>query len=130
VPANKGEALPWWRVKCAAWRSVLHKQPKKSKASSAKVDAGAKLVTDAGATMAEIVQQVKHVSTLIGEISNATGEQTQGVAQVGESMTLLDKTTQQNAALVEQSAAAAQNLSQQAFELVQVVSRFKLAAQT
>ena len=95
--------------------------------SVAKVDAGAKLVTDAGATMAEIVQQVKHVTALIGEISNATGEQTQGVAQVGDSVTLLDKTTQQNAALVEQSAAAAENLSTQAAELVAVVSRFKLA---
>ena len=93
-----------------------------------KVDAGAKLVTDAGATMAEIVLQVKHVTALIGEISHATGEQTQGVAQVGDSVTMLDKTTQQNAALVEQSAAAAENLSQQAAELVAVVRRFKLAA--
>jgi methyl-accepting chemotaxis protein len=96
--------------------------------SVAKVDAGAKLVTDAGATMAEIVQQVKHVTALIGEISTATGEQTQGVSQVGDSVTLLDKTTQENAALVEQSAAAAENLSQQAAELVAVVRRFKLAA--
>jgi methyl-accepting chemotaxis protein len=93
-----------------------------------KVDAGAKLVTDAGATMAEIVLQVKHVTALIGEISHATGEQTQGVAQVGDSVTMLDKSTQQNAALVEQSAAAAENLSQQAAELVAVVRRFKLAA--
>jgi len=95
--------------------------------SVAKVDEGAKLVTDAGATMAEIVQQVRHVTALIGEISTATGEQTRGVSQVGDSVTLLDKTTQENAALVEQSAAAAENLSQQAAELVAVVRRFKLA---
>ncbi len=93
-----------------------------------KVDTGAKLVNDAGATMAEIVLQVKHVTALIGEISHATGEQTQGVAQVGESVTLLDKATQQNAALVEQSAAAAENLSRQAADLVALVQRFKLAS--
>ena len=70
----------------------------------------------------------KHVPALIGEISHATGEQTQGVAQVGDSVTMLDKTTQQNAALVEQSAAAAENLSQRAAELMAVVRRFKLPA--
>ncbi len=95
-------------------------------ASVAKVDAGSRLVGDAGATMGDIVAQVKRVADLIGEISAATGEQTQGISQVSDAVTQLDQVTQQNAALVEESAAAADSLNQQALRLVQAVSVFKL----
>ena len=94
--------------------------------SVAKVEQGARLVEDAGATMTDIVEQAQRVASLIAEISTATAEQTDGIAQVGEAVAHLDRSTQQNAALVEQSAAAAQALKQQAAQLAQAVSVFRL----
>ena len=94
--------------------------------SVAKVEQGARLVGDAGATMTDIVEQAQRVAGLIAEISTATAEQTDGIAQVGEAVAHLDRSTQQNAALVEQSAAAAQALKQQAAQLAQAVSVFRL----
>ena len=91
-----------------------------------KVDTGARQVNDAGASMDAIVSQVGRVSQLIGEISNATAEQTAGIGQVGDAVGQLDQVTQQNAALVEQSAAAAESLRQQAARLTEVVGRFRL----
>jgi methyl-accepting chemotaxis protein len=76
--------------------------------------------------MDEIVSQVQRVSQLIGEISSATAEQSTGIGQVGDAVTQLDQVTQQNAALVEESAAAAESLKQQAATLAEVVSVFKL----
>jgi methyl-accepting chemotaxis protein len=93
-----------------------------------RVDAGAKQVVEAGATMKDIVDQVQRVTTLIGEISTATGEQTAGISLVSEAVTQLDSTTQQNTALVEESAAAAATLREQASELVRTVSRFRMPA--
>ena len=94
--------------------------------SVAKVEQGARLVEDAGATMTDIVEQAQRVASLIAEISTATAEQTDGIAQVGEAVAHLDRSTQQNAALVEQSAAAAQTLKQQAAQLAETVSVFRL----
>jgi len=91
-----------------------------------KVEAGSKLVGDTGAAMDDIVVQVKRVAQMIGEISNATQEQMQGIGQVSDAVGQLDQVTQQNAALVEESAAAADSLKQQAAGLAQVVSVFKL----
>ena len=91
-----------------------------------KVEAGSKLVGDAGATMDDIVSQVKRVADLIAEISAATIEQTSGIGQVSDAVTQLDQATQQNAALVEESAAAAESLKQQAARLADVVSVFAL----
>ena len=91
-----------------------------------KIDAGTRQVGDAGAAMADIVMQVKRVAELISDISTATTEQTMGIGQVSDAVSQLDQVTQQNAALVEQSAAAADSLSNQSARLVEAVSVFKL----
>ena len=93
-----------------------------------RVEAGSRQVDEAGRAMEDIVAQVRHVNDLIGEISSATHEQTQGIGQVGDAVSELDKVTQQNAALVEESAAAAESLSQQAARLVEAVSVFTVSA--
>jgi len=91
-----------------------------------RVETGARLVQDAGSTMNEIVTQVRRVSDLIGEITSATQEQTAGIGEVSRAVGMIDQVTQQNAALVEQSAAAAESLRQQALRLVESVSVFRL----
>jgi methyl-accepting chemotaxis protein len=95
-------------------------------ASVAKVDAGSRQVADAGAAMKEIVAQVARVTDLIGEITNAAAEQASGIGQINDAIAIMDKSTQQNAALVEQSAAAALSLQEQAGQLTQAVAVFKL----
>ncbi len=92
------------------------------------VQTGSRLVGEAGATMHEIVDSVHRVSALIGEISAAAAEQSGGIGQVNQAVAGLDRATQQNAALVEQSAAAAQSMHEQAQRLVTAVDRFRLAA--
>ena len=94
-----------------------------------KVDSGTQLVNQAGDTMNEIVQSVRRVADVIGEITAAASEQSSGIAQVNNSIANLDQMTQQNAALVEESAAAAQSLREQADQLAQAVSVFKVTAQ-
>jgi hypothetical protein len=79
--------------------------------------------------MTEVVTSIRRVTDIMGEISAASNEQASGVAQVGEAVTQMDQTTQQNAALVEEMAAAASSLKSQATELVQAVAVFKLDAQ-
>jgi len=95
-------------------------------ASAESVEAGSTLVANAGATMKEIVGSIERVSQIVSQISNATEQQSTGIAQIGGAITSLDEMTQQNAALVEQSAAAAQSLQQQADELSRSVAVFKL----
>lgn len=87
---------------------------------------GTCLVDEAGLSMNEIVGSIKRVTDIMGDISAASKEQSAGVAQVGQAMTQMDQTTQQNAALVEESAAA-ESLKGQAKELVQTVAGFTLA---
>jgi methyl-accepting chemotaxis protein len=94
-------------------------------ASVDKVETGSKLVADAGQTMSEIVGSVQRVSDIIGEITAAAGEQSDGIGQVNVAVTQLDQMTQQNAALVEESAAAAESLKDQAARLDQVVRVFR-----
>jgi methyl-accepting chemotaxis protein-1 (serine sensor receptor) len=91
------------------------------------VEQGSTLVDDAGKTMNEIVVSIRRVTDLVSEITAATVEQSHGVQQVGDAVGQMDRVTQQNAALVEQSAAAAESLKNQARELVNAVSVFKLS---
>nr|WP_315398500.1 methyl-accepting chemotaxis protein [uncultured Duganella sp.] len=92
-----------------------------------KIDNGARLVDAAGATMLEIVSSVKRVTDIMGEISTASAEQTSGIEQVNVAIGTMDAVTQQNAALVEQAAAAADALETQAGNLARVVGVFRLA---
>jgi methyl-accepting chemotaxis protein len=92
-----------------------------------KVDSGSRLVNEAGVSMNEIVAQVKRVTDLIGEISSASVEQSTGLGQINGAVTQIDQVTQQNAALVEHSAAAAQSLKEQAARLAEAVGVFRLA---
>ena len=89
---------------------------------------GTRLVADAGQTMSEIVGSIQRVSDIVGEITAAAGEQSDGIGQVNVAVNQLDQMTQQNAALVEESAAAAQSLKDQAARLAQVVAVFRLDA--
>ncbi|HEY0939377.1 MAG TPA: methyl-accepting chemotaxis protein [Steroidobacter sp.] len=93
-----------------------------------RVAQGTRLVDQAGGTMAEVVSSIKRVTDIVGEISGASSEQSTGVATVGKAISQMDQATQQNAALVEQSAAAAESLKVEADQLVRAVSRFKLQA--
>ena len=94
--------------------------------SVGRVDQGSKLVKDAGETMGEIVASVQRVVDIIGEITTATSEQSNSIVQVNAAVSQLDQMTQQNAALVEQSAAAAENLHEQADKLNSVAGAFRL----
>jgi methyl-accepting chemotaxis protein len=99
-------------------------------ASVERVDEGTALVDQAGRTMAEVVAGIRRVTDIMGEISAASVEQNTGVQQVGQAIGQMDQVTQQNAALVEQSAAAAESLKGQARALVQTVGVFTLAQDT
>ena len=97
--------------------------------SVGKVAVGSKLVDEAGLTMQQVVDSVQRVTSIMGEITLATAEQSQGIAQVNEAIGHMDGVTQQNAALVEQAAAAAESLQEQAAQLEQAVSVFKLGGE-
>ncbi|MFM2058660.1 MAG: hypothetical protein RLY71_3045 [Pseudomonadota bacterium] len=92
-----------------------------------KVDAGARLVDQTGTTMHDIVSQVQKVADLIGEINAATTEQSAGIGQINMAVSNLDQATQQNAALVEESAAAATSLKEQAERLTQAIAVFRIS---
>jgi methyl-accepting chemotaxis protein len=94
--------------------------------SVSKVDAGSVLVAQAGSTMEQIVASIARVTDIMGEITAASSEQSAGIEQVNQAITEMDSVTQQNAALVEQAAAAAESMHEQASGLVQVVSVFNL----
>ncbi len=126
---GRGFAVVAAEVRSLAQRSALAAKEIKGLigASVEKVEGGARLVADAGRTMNEIVSSVQRVSDIIGEITSAAAEQSDGIGQVNASVVQLDRMTQSNAALVEQSAAAAESLNDQAGKLAQVVGTFRLA---
>jgi methyl-accepting chemotaxis protein len=97
--------------------------------SVAKVGSGSELVERAGTTMDEVVASVRQVADIVSEITAASSEQSDGISQVNLAITDMDQTTQQNAALVEQAAAAAEAMQEQAARLSEVVSQFKVLAQ-
>ena len=96
--------------------------------SVGKVDSGSRLVDQAGATMEEIVQSVRRVADIMGEITTASAEQSAGIEQIHQAISQMDQGTQQNAALVEEAAGAAQSLQDSAAGLARRVSFFKLVA--
>jgi len=131
--ARAGEQGRGFAVVAGEVRSLAQRSAEAAKeikaligASVDRVEAGSRLVGDAGATMDDLVSRVRKVADLIAEISAATGEQTTGIGQVSNAVSQLDQVTQQNAALVEESAAATDSLSRQAAKLVEAVQVFKL----
>ena len=125
---GRGFAVVATEVRSLAGRSASAAREIKSLIASSveQVEEGTRLVDEAGSTMQEIVASIHRVSDLVDQISTASAEQRSGVVQVGHEVGRMDQATQQNAALVEQSAAAAESLKQQAHELVASVAAFKL----
>ncbi len=125
---GRGFAVVATEVRSLAGRSAQAAKEIKAliDTSVERVEQGTALVDEAGVTMAEVVGSIRRVTDLMGEISAASNEQSQGVSQVGEAVIQMDQVTQQNAALVEEMAAAAGSLESQAQELVMTVSMFKL----
>ncbi|MBA4343686.1 MAG: methyl-accepting chemotaxis protein [Methylibium sp.] len=131
--ARAGEQGRGFAVVASEVRSLAQRSAEAAKeiknligASVTEVDAGSQLVDRAGSTMNEVVGSVKRVADVLGEVSATTREQSHSIAQVNQAVTQLDTMTQQNSALVEQSAAAAASLQDQAHKLAGLVEAFRL----
>ena len=127
---GRGFAVVAGEVRTLAQRSATAAKEIKALIGTSveRVEAGSQLVDRAGATMTEVVSAIERVTQIMGEISSANSEQSTGMAQIGEAVAQMDRTTQQNAALVEEGAAAAEQLKNQARQLVEAVAVFKVAA--
>ena len=126
---GKGFAVVATEVRNLAQRSASAAKEIKSLIGDSveKVGVGTKLVDQAGATMTELLESVKRVTDIMSEITAASQEQTSGIEQINQAVSQMDEVTQQNAALVEEAAAASESLHDQAGNLAQVVSIFKLS---
>lgn len=131
--ARAGEQGRGFAVVAAEVRSLAKRSADAAKEIKAligdsvdKVEVGSHLVQEAGSTMNEIVDSIRHVTDIMGEITAASTDQTAGIARVGSAIGDMNQVTQQNAALVEEAAAAAQSLQDQAQHLEQVVCKFKI----
>ncbi|MBQ0935988.1 cellobiose phosphorylase [Ideonella paludis] len=132
--ARAGEQGRGFAVVAAEVRTLAQRSAEAAKEIKAligrsvdQVEHGTVLVDQAGKTMGEIVHSIQRVSEIVAEITHATVQQSSGIQQVGDAVSQMDKVTQQNAALVEESAAAAESLRDQAQQLVSAVGVFKLA---
>jgi methyl-accepting chemotaxis protein-1 (serine sensor receptor) len=129
---GRGFAVVAGEVRSLAQRSAAAAKEIKSLIgdSTAKVESGSQLVARAGTTMDEIVQAVRRVTDIMGEISAASDEQSQGIEQVSRAVGQMDEVTQQNAALVEEAAAAAASLEEQTRKLKDVVGHWQVSGDT